>query len=159
MMNFSSETSQPLAAFSGVAPMFPLPNAVLFPHLALPLHIFEERYRRMASDYLSATTERKRDGTKKTALVIAPTHAEGDRITDHIRDVARFVPMDRLLIETDSPYLAPVPHRGKTNNPSYVPWVAQQLAAIKDCSVEDVAITTSGNFSKLFSGVNLERLL
>ncbi len=49
----------------------------------------EERYRQMASDYLKATTERKRDGTLKTALVVAPTHAEGDRITDHIRDGLR----------------------------------------------------------------------
>ncbi len=46
-----------------------------------------------------------------------------------LRDVVALVPMERLLIETDSPYLAPVPYRGKTNNPSYVPWVAQQVAA------------------------------
>jgi hypothetical protein len=45
-----------------------------------------------------------------------------------LRDVAAFVPMDRILIETDSPYLAPTPYRGKTNNPSYVPFVAQQIA-------------------------------
>ena len=70
-----------------------------------------------------------------------------------IRDVAAFVPMDRLLIETDSPYLAPVPYRGKTNNPSYVPFVAQQIAQIKNLSVEEVAHTTSGNFDRLFSGV------
>lgn len=76
-----------------------------------------------------------------------------------IRDVARFVPMDRLLIETDSPYLAPVPYRGKTNNPSYVPWVAKYLAMVKECTVEDIARTTSGNFLKLFSGVNVENLL
>ena len=50
MMNSSSETSQPLAGFSGLAPVFPLPNAVLFPHLALPLHIFEDRYRSMVAD-------------------------------------------------------------------------------------------------------------
>ena len=46
-----------------------------------------------------------------------------------LRDVAAFVPLDRMLIETDSPYLAPVPYRGKTNNPSYVPYVARQIAA------------------------------
>ena len=44
-----------------------------------------------------------------------------------------------MLIETDSPYLAPVPYRGKTNNPSYVPYVAQQIAQIRNCAVEDVA--------------------
>jgi TatD DNase family protein len=48
-----------------------------------------------------------------------------------LRDVAAFVPLDRMLIETDSPYLAPVPYRGKTNNPSYVPFVAQQIAELR----------------------------
>ena len=67
-----------------------------------------------------------------------------------LRDVAAFVPLDRLLIETDSPYLAPVPHRGKTNNPSYVPFVAQQVAQIKGLPVEQVAAATSANFSRLF---------
>ena len=71
-----------------------------------------------------------------------------------LRDVAQFVPLDRILIETDSPYLAPVPHRGKTNNPSYVPFVAQQIAAIKGLSVEAVANTTSHNFDQLFSAVS-----
>ena len=70
-----------------------------------------------------------------------------------LRDVAQFVPMDRILIETDSPYLAPAPHRGKTNNPSYVPFVAKQIAEIKGVSVEDVAQATSHNFDQLFSGV------
>ena len=71
-----------------------------------------------------------------------------------LRDVASTVPMDRLLIETDSPYLAPVPYRGKTNNPSYVPYVAQQLAALKNCSVEAVAQATTLNFERLFWGVH-----
>ena len=70
-----------------------------------------------------------------------------------LRDVVAFVPMDRLLIETDSPYLAPVPYRGKTNNPSYVPWVAQQVASVRGMAVEDVAQVTSRNFDILFSGV------
>jgi TatD DNase family protein len=71
-----------------------------------------------------------------------------------LRDVATWVPLDRLLIETDSPYLAPVPYRGKTNNPSYVPYVAKQLAALKNCSLEAIAQATSYNFSTLFAGVN-----
>ncbi len=70
-----------------------------------------------------------------------------------LRDVARFVPMDRLLIETDSPYLAPVPFRGKTNNPSYVPLVAQQLAQIKDTTIEAIGEMTSRNFEILFNGI------
>jgi TatD DNase family protein len=69
-----------------------------------------------------------------------------------LRDVARFVPMDRMLIETDSPYLAPVPYRGKTNNPSYVPHVALQIAQLRACPVETVAEVTSRNFERLFSG-------
>jgi TatD DNase family protein len=57
------------------------------------------------------------------------------------------------LIETDSPYLAPAPHRGKTNNPSFVPFVAKQIAEIKGLSIEEVAAATSRNFDQLFSGV------
>jgi TatD DNase family protein len=70
-----------------------------------------------------------------------------------LRDVAAFVPLERILIETDSPYLAPAPHRGKTNNPSYVPFVAQQIAHIRGLAVEDVARITSDNFDRLFSAV------
>jgi TatD DNase family protein len=72
-----------------------------------------------------------------------------------LRDVAQMVPLERCLIETDSPYLAPVPYRGKTNNPSYVPHVAAQLAAIKGVSVEAVAEATTANFHRLFSKVDL----
>ena len=70
-----------------------------------------------------------------------------------LRDIVSLVPLDRILIETDSPYLAPVPHRGKTNNPSYVPFVAQQIASLTDQSVEEVARFTSANFSTLFSAI------
>jgi TatD DNase family protein len=70
-----------------------------------------------------------------------------------LRAVAAFVPLDRLLIETDSPYLAPVPYRGKTNNPSFVPFVAAQLAQIRQCPVEKIAELTSRNFETLFKGV------
>ena len=67
-----------------------------------------------------------------------------------LRDVARLVPLDRCLIETDSPYLAPVPHRGKTNSPARVAIVGQQLAQIKGLDVADVAAATSANFARLF---------
>jgi TatD DNase family protein len=70
-----------------------------------------------------------------------------------LRDVAAFVPLDRLLIETDSPYLAPVPYRGKPNNPSYVPYVAAELARLRACSVEQMAELTSRNFEALFKRV------
>jgi len=67
-----------------------------------------------------------------------------------LRDVAAFIPLDRCLIETDSPYLAPMPHRGKTNNPAYVPFVAQQIAALKGVPVEAIAAATTANFERLF---------
>jgi TatD DNase family protein len=70
-----------------------------------------------------------------------------------LRDVAAFVPLDRLMVETDSPYLAPVPYRGKTNSPAYVPFVAKQLAEIRKLPVEEVAALTSANFERLFSSV------
>ncbi len=71
-----------------------------------------------------------------------------------LRDVAAFVPSDRLLIETDSPYLAPVPYRGKTNSPAYVPYVAAQIAQVRGVRIEDIADTTSRNFDQLFTKVN-----
>ncbi|MNT67366.1 putative deoxyribonuclease YcfH [compost metagenome] len=70
-------------------------------------------------------------------------------------DVVAFVPLDRMLIETDSPYLAPVPYRGKTNNPSYVPYVARQVAETKGIALESVAAATSHNFDILFKGVTV----
>lgn len=67
-----------------------------------------------------------------------------------IKEVAKWVPLERMLIETDSPYLAPTPHRGKTNNPSYVPFVAQEIAQLKGIDLEEVAEKTSSNFENLF---------
>jgi TatD DNase family protein len=67
-----------------------------------------------------------------------------------LREVAAFVPLDRCLIETDSPYLAPVPFRGKTNEPAYVTWVATELARIKQLPLETVAEATTQNFENLF---------
>ena len=67
-----------------------------------------------------------------------------------LRDVARRVPLESILVETDSPYLAPVPHRGKTNEPANVRFVAEQLAQIKQLPLETVAAATSENFRRLF---------
>lgn len=72
---------------------------------------------------------------------------------ESIRDVARFCPLDRMLIETDAPYLAPVPHRGKTNEPSFVPLVAQRIAAGHHISIEELAHITTANARILF-GLN-----
>lgn len=68
-----------------------------------------------------------------------------------LREVAKFVPDDRLLIETDSPYLAPVPYRGKTNNPSYVPLVAQLLGELRGSTSQAVGELTTRNFLNLFA--------
>lgn len=67
-----------------------------------------------------------------------------------LKEVAKAVPLDRMLIETDAPYLAPVPHRGKTNEPAYVKHVAEEIARLKEVSVEEVGEVTSGNFRRLF---------
>jgi TatD DNase family protein len=69
---------------------------------------------------------------------------------DALRDVARRLPLDRLMIETDSPYLAPMPHRGKRNEPAFVTHVAQALASIHAASVEQVAEKTSAAAHTLF---------
>ncbi|MEI6810115.1 MAG: TatD family hydrolase [bacterium] len=72
------------------------------------------------------------------------------RNADTLREAARFVPADRLLIETDSPFLAPVPHRGKSNEPMFVPDVAKMLAEVRGCSIEEIAGVTSRNAAALF---------
>jgi len=68
-----------------------------------------------------------------------------------LKEVARMVPLDRMLIETDAPYLAPVPHRGARNEPAYVPFVAAEIAALRGISVVEVAAATSANFFRLFN--------
>jgi TatD DNase family protein len=69
-----------------------------------------------------------------------------------VKEVARQVPLDRLLVETDSPYLAPVPHRGKQNQPAFVRHVAEEIARLRDISFEEVARVTTTNFFNLFKG-------
>ena len=72
-----------------------------------------------------------------------------------LKEVAREVPLDNMLIETDSPYLAPIPYRGKTNQPAYVRFVAEEIARLKGIPVESVAAATSANFFKLFRDARL----
>lgn len=67
-----------------------------------------------------------------------------------LQDVAKKLPLDRILIETDSPYLAPVPHRGKTNKPVFVKHVAEFLAELRGDTVENIAASTTANFQRLF---------
>jgi TatD DNase family protein len=68
-----------------------------------------------------------------------------------LQDVAKKLPLDRILIETDAPYLAPVPHRGKTNKPAYVKHVAEFLAELRGDTVENIAQSTTANFNRLFN--------
>jgi len=67
-----------------------------------------------------------------------------------LKEVARRVPLERMLIETDSPYLAPMPHRGKRNEPAYVRHVAEEIASLRGIALEQVAAATSKNFHDLF---------
>lgn len=76
------------------------------------------------------------------------------RNAEELRDVVRHVPLDRLLVETDSPYLAPIPYRGKPNQPAYVRETCEYLAALKGVSVEELARITTQNVQKLFK-INL----
>ncbi len=73
-----------------------------------------------------------------------------------IKEVAKRVPLDRILIETDSPYLAPVPYRGKLNQPSYVKHVAAEIATLRGISLEEVGQQTTKNFEKLFKKVDIQ---
>lgn len=72
----------------------------------------------------------------------------------NLRDVIKTIPLDRLLVETDAPYLAPMPHRGKRNEPSFVSHTAARLAELFDISAEDFATQTTQNFFRLFTKAN-----
>jgi TatD DNase family protein len=67
-----------------------------------------------------------------------------------LKEVARHIPLERILIETDSPYLAPVPHRGKLNQPAYVKHVAEEIAKLRGISLSEVGRATTENFRSLF---------
>lgn len=67
-----------------------------------------------------------------------------------LKQVARAVPLDSLLVETDSPYLAPMPYRGKQNQPAYVRFVAEHIAELRDMYFDDLAATTTANFNRVF---------
>ena len=71
-----------------------------------------------------------------------------------IKAIAKAVPLERMLVETDSPYLAPVPQRGKTNEPGWVRHVAEEIARLRGTSLEAVAAATSGNFFRLFKPIS-----
>jgi TatD DNase family protein len=71
-----------------------------------------------------------------------------------LREIAAELPQDRLLVETDAPYLAPLPHRGKKNEPAYVAHTAKLIAELRGVSTDELAKTTTDNFFRLFSKAN-----
>lgn len=76
-----------------------------------------------------------------------------------LKEVAKNIPLDRMLIETDSPYLAPVPHRGKLNQPAFVRHVAEEIARLRATELDEIATATSANFCTLFKVNGDERLI
>lgn len=74
-----------------------------------------------------------------------------------LQDVAQRLPLDQMLVETDSPYLAPVPKRGKPNEPAYVRYVADFIAELRDCPVEEIESATTANYQRLFGALHRER--
>ena len=68
-----------------------------------------------------------------------------------LADTISFIPIDKLLVETDSPYLSPIPHRGKSNEPSFLKYTVDKLAQIKNLPVDDIKKKTSDNFLKIFN--------
>ncbi|WP_108397398.1 TatD family hydrolase [Devosia submarina] len=95
----------------------------------------------------------------RTALVLGGYISFSGIITfknaQEIRDVAAIVPADRYLVETDAPYLAPIPHRGGTNEPSFVRHTAEKLAEVRGVSLEQLGAETTANFARLFSKTGL----
>jgi TatD DNase family protein len=71
-----------------------------------------------------------------------------------LKEVASQLPLDRILVETDSPYLAPIPYRGKINQPAYVKHVAEELSRIRNISLAEIMEATTANFFRLFNTAN-----
>lgn len=96
-------------------------------------------------------TQRLADAALELGLYISVSGIATFKKSDALRDVLRTVPLDRLLVETDAPYLAPMPHRGKTNEPSFVVHTAAMLAELKSVTNAELASATTDNFFRLFS--------
>jgi TatD DNase family protein len=96
-------------------------------------------------------TQRLADAALELGLYISVSGIATFKKSDALRDVLKSVPLDRLLVETDAPYLAPMPHRGKTNEPAFVIHTAAMLAGLKAVTEKDLAAATSDNFFRLFT--------
>jgi TatD DNase family protein len=98
-------------------------------------------------------TQRLADAALELGLCISVSGIATFKNSGVLRDVIKTVPLDRLLVETDAPYLAPVPFRGKTNEPAFVVHTAKMLAELKGVTEEELAAATTENFFRLFSKV------
>jgi TatD DNase family protein len=98
-------------------------------------------------------TQKLADAALELGLYISVSGIVTFKNSGALRDVIKTVPMERLLVETDAPFLAPVPHRGKTNEPAFVVHTAGMLAELKGVASEELAAATTGNFFRLFSKV------
>ena len=98
-------------------------------------------------------TQRLADAALELGFCISVSGIATFKKSDELRAVLKSVPLDRLLVETDAPYLAPMPHRGKRNEPAFVAHTAAMLAALKGVSAEELADATTQNFFRLFTKV------
>jgi len=98
-------------------------------------------------------TQRLADAALALGLSISVSGIATFKNSAALRDVLKSVPLERLLVETDAPFLAPVPHRGKTNEPAFVVHTARMLAELKGVSEAELAVATTENFFRLFSKV------
>src|ERR1700675_3054011 len=96
-------------------------------------------------------TQRLSDAALDLGLCISASGIATFKKSDALRAVLARVPLDRLLVETDAPYLAPVPHRGKRNEPAFVAHTAAMLAELRGVSPAEVAAATTANFFRLFT--------
>jgi TatD DNase family protein len=98
-------------------------------------------------------TQRLADASLALGLMISVSGIATFKNSGNLRDVIKTVPLDRLLVETDAPFLAPVPYRGKTNEPAFVVHTAKMLADLKGVSEAELAAATTDNFFRLFRKV------
>jgi TatD DNase family protein len=96
-------------------------------------------------------TQRLADAALELGLLISASGIATFKKSDALREVLKGVPLDRLLVETDAPYLAPTPHRGKRNEPAFVVHTAAMLAELKGVSADEIANATTENFFRLFT--------
>jgi TatD DNase family protein len=117
------------------------------------LRILDENWRSSALGGIfhcfAGTMEEARRGMEMGFLVSFAGNVTYPK-AQNLRDVARQIPLDRLLVETDSPFLAPQPHRGKRNEPAYVAEVARTIANVRDLAADEVARATAENFRRFF---------